>query len=246
MGQALNYLNGSIGNIVPANKYEKFGEYVALTFFGAPWGAHTKGEVENLVFAGLVRADVIDLDRMSDFELAMSLRCTTAKASTLRYTYELRTVGSPSPEELADHVKIDAYSLLGGNHEVVLVAEAKYWRDILTLRLAENELYYDTSFNRQRVKVPKKGLVECMPELFGAEAEEFVNKLDEAAQRLGIDGADGERRIKALKQLVEKTVTGAVTTKAQKFLLSSVDNTVDRIPVLLPRVVELISANLGA
>lgn len=185
-------------------RHAEFGAAVRARLFESPFGSLPKSELEILLFTELVQAKIIDLDQMSNFELARKLRCTPAKANNLLFNYRLRE--APNDEEatqkkLADVTKIVKNTKSSNDGEVTLNVEDRFWRDELINQLKRQNIFTDTSFNRERLTLDAKLFYKACPDLFGGAGNEIANAAKSANSKRG----------KFAKNLISSLATGATT-----------------------------------
>lgn len=185
-------------------RHAEFGAAVHARLFESPFGSLPKSELEILLFTELVQAKIIDLDQMSSFELARKLRCTPTKANNLLFNHRLRE--APNDEEarqnkLADVTKIVKNTKNSNDGEVTLNVEDRFWRDELINQLKRQNIFTDTSFNRERLTLDAKLFYKACPDLFGRAGNEIANAAKSANSRRG----------KFAKKLISNLSTGATT-----------------------------------
>lgn len=204
---------------------ENFGRHVFTEISTRAFGSISKNELELTYLSALVRSEIIDLDHLSNFELARKLLCTPSKASNLRFNYQIRVTenldAATLRNALAKHTVIVEVTApiekKGKKSEVILNVENKFWQDVLISEFKKAGIYSDTSFNRERVIVDTRVFLENAHTVFGLSRESIEGLLDE-------DG-EHEPRVELFQSALAKFTGGAiegvgstVTVAALKFL----------------------------
>jgi len=163
---------------------------------GAPFGSLTKSELEFEIFAALVDSGIIELDNSSNFDIARFLRCTMSKASSMIFQYQMRhgaEVDDPESWKLAllEHVKLVVSSIVKSNDTVEFVVEEKFWREAFINDLKKINVFSDTSFNREKVILDKKDLINHANDIFGENSSVITDAIQ-----------SGSRLTRRLKELL--------------------------------------------
>lgn len=186
----------------------KFGEAVHDQIMEAPFGSLPKSELELVLFSELIQSKIIDLDTSNNFDLARRLRCSPSKASNLVFNYRLRTISAETEEDVKQKlarvtkVAVDLKNTRDG--AVTLNVEDRFWRNELLNRLKKEEVFTDSTLNRERIVLDESKFFEVCPEVFGAHGVE----LQDAARRAA---KDKKATGKILKTMMSKMTGGAAS-----------------------------------
>lgn len=139
------------------------------------FGAISKSEVDNLVFALLIEAGALD-PKSQAYEIARDLNVTPAKARNLLFQWQLRTLGDGSA------LKADLISALGtvrfakeGNL-LVFGIESPLLREELRSRLKRMGVYADASFSAEIVRMSVKHFVEFLDAFLDQETKKTMHR----------------------------------------------------------------------
>jgi len=182
------------------------------------FGARSKTEVDNLVFALLVEAGAVD-PAARPFEIAQKLNITIAKAKALVVTWQMRRV--TTHEQLEERLlqqftklrfqKDGTYVALGIGDTLV--------REYFVSELQNLEIYPDRSFAGEIVRVPLDGFLEYIARSAKKNAVDAVRTQLIKAKITPDTSAKGiikEVVVKAAQKIGEKAVGKAAETAVDK------------------------------
>ena len=163
------------------------------------FGAISKSEVDNLVFALLIEAGALD-PKSQAYEIARDLNVTPAKARNLLFQWQLRSLGDGSA------LKDDLIAALGtvrfakeGNL-LVFGIESPLLREELRSRLKHMGVYADASFSAEIVRLSVKHFVEFLDSFLDQETKKAMHRA------LVKDGQIKDRSFKAVAFRILKGV----------------------------------------
>ncbi|WP_422114737.1 hypothetical protein [Brachybacterium sp. UNK5269] len=186
-------------------KTTEFGRGVYNQIWQAPFGSLPKSELEILLFTELVRSGIVDLDTVSNFDLARELRCSPTRASNLVFSYRLREAGEAEEYEvkqkLAEVTKIVTDLKNSRSGSVTLNVEDRFWQNELINRMKKSGVYTDSAFNRERVVVDEKSFFNACPDLFGDQGRRLKTEANKAARK----------KQEVLASLLKKAAGGSAT-----------------------------------
>ena len=133
-----------------------------LEVFAKPaFGAISKTEVDNLVFALLIEVGALD-PKSQVYEIARDLNVTPAKARNLLFQWQLRSMGDGNA--LKDDLIATLRSVRFANEGNLLVfgIESPLLREELRSRLKRMGVYADASFSSEIVRLSVKHFVEFL------------------------------------------------------------------------------------
>lgn len=160
--------------------------------FAAPaFGAISKTEVDNLVFALLIEVGALD-PKSQVYEIARDLNVTPAKARNLLFQWQLRSVGDGTA--LKDDLMAALKSVRFANEGNLLIfgIESPLLREELRSRLKRMGVYADASFSSEIVRFSVKHFVEFLDVLLDKETKKAMH------QALIKDGQIKDKSFKAV------------------------------------------------
>ena len=141
----------------------RFADVVLERLASAPFGTVPKRELDVAIFTGLIRAGAID-PMAPQFQIARQLGITPGRVRSLLYAYRLaESSATQEVTVLLDRVRLVSLDAKG---DAVLNIEDAYDRDVFTATLKEHGVFTDTSFNRERVTLPTKALLDMLDTVF--------------------------------------------------------------------------------
>ena len=165
----------------------RFADAVLERVASAPFGTVPKRELDVAIFTGLIRAGAID-PLAPQFQIARQLGITPGRVRGLLYAYRLAEAGDTQEVAvLLDRVRLVSLDPKG---DAVLNIEDAYDRDVFTATLKEHGVFTDTSFNRERVTMPAKALLDVLDTVFA----DAPSELGEQADALRAAAKGGELR----------------------------------------------------
>ena len=137
----------------------------------------------------MVESGLLNLEEMSNFQLARILKCSPTRASTLVFNYRLRVTADDKQQlgaQLAKVTKIVPNQRNSRGGEVTLNVEDRFWRNELVDQLKRNGVYSDTSFNRERIVLDETSFFKACETVFGAQGKEIIkeSKMTSGKRRL--------------------------------------------------------------
>ena len=155
------------------------------------FGALSKTEVDNLVFALLIEAGALD-PKSQIYEIARDLNVTPAKARNLLFQWQLRSVRDADAltDDLVEAVRSVRFAKDGDL--LVFGIESPLLREEFRSRLKRTGVYADTSFSSELVRLPLQHFVEFL--------DSFVDEEKKQTIRRGLvrDGRLKDRSFRAL------------------------------------------------
>lgn len=186
------------------NQLLEFGDAIYNRILEAPFGSLPKSELEIILFEAHIRAKMIDIESLSNFELACRLQCSPSKASNLVFNYRLRNVPrkpADMQEKLANVTKVVTNRKNSKDGEVTLNVDDRFWRGELVNQLKKANVFADTSFNPERITLDEKHFLKACPDLFGDAGREISDAVKKANRDKG----------QFFKDLMGNLATGAAT-----------------------------------
>ena len=163
------------------------------------FGAISKTEVDNLVFALLIEVGALD-PKSQAYEIARDLNVTPAKARNLLFQWQLRSLGDGTA------LKDDLIAALGtvrfakeGNL-LVFGIESPLLREELRSRLKRMGVYADTSFSSELVRLSVKHFVDFLDAFLDEDTKKAMH------QALIDDGQLQDKSFKAVAFRILKGV----------------------------------------
>ena len=198
-----------------AEKAKRFSRKFVEVYCEPAFGAISKAEVDNLVFALLI--DVGALDPKSQvYEIARDLNVTPAKARNLLFQWQLRSMGDGNA--LKDDLIAALKSVRFANEGELLIfgIESPLLREELRSRLKRMGVYPDTSFSSEMVRLSVKHFAEFLDVFLDKEAKKAM------LEALIKDGQIKDKSFKAiafrvLKGIANKAVGAAGDELADLF-----------------------------
>ena len=147
-----------------------------LEVFAKPaFGAISKTEVDNLVFALLIEVGALD-PKSQVYEIARDLNVTPAKARNLLFQWQLRSMGDGNA--LKDDLIAALRSVRFANEGNLLVfgIESPLLREELRSRLKRMGVYADASFSSEIVRLSVKHFVEFLDASLDKDAKKAMHR----------------------------------------------------------------------
>ena len=157
------------------DKAKRFSIGLVEGFARPAFGAISKSEVDNLVFALLIEAGAFD-PKSQAYEIARDLNVTPTKARNLLFQWQLRSLGDGSA------LKDDLIAALGtvrfakeGNL-LVFGIESPLLREELRSRLKHMGVYADASFSAEIVRLSVKHFAEFLDSFLDRETKKAMHR----------------------------------------------------------------------
>lgn len=138
------------------------------------FGAISKTEVDNLVFALLIEVGALD-PKSQAYEIARDLNITPAKARNLLFQWQLRSMGDGTAlkEDLVAALKSVRFEKDGDR--LAFGIESPLLREELRSRLKHMGVYADASFSPEIVRLSVKHFVEFLDSFLDQKAKDSMH-----------------------------------------------------------------------
>ncbi len=144
-----------------SDKAKLFSEKFVEGFTNPAFGTLSKAEVDNLVFALLIKVDALN-PKSQAYEIARDLNVTPAKARNLLFQWQLRNMGDGPAlkEDLVAALKTVRFTKEGDL--LAFGIESPLLREELRSSLKRMGIFADASFSSEIVRLPVKHFVEFL------------------------------------------------------------------------------------
>jgi hypothetical protein len=158
-----------------ADQARRFSRRFVEAFATPAFGAISKTEIDNLVFALLVDVGALEPNAQV-YEIARDLNVTPAKARNLLFQWQLRSMGDGAA--LKDDLMTALTSVRFANEGNLLVfgIESPLLREELRSRLKRMGVYADASFSSEMVRLSVKHFVDFLDVFLDKETKESTHR----------------------------------------------------------------------
>jgi hypothetical protein len=151
----------------------KFTTAFITGYLSPAFGAHSKSEIDRLVFSCLVEAGAIDPDAPA-YDLARALNVTPTRVRNLVLNWQLRSKSQQIDmrDEIVAALKKTRFS--GDGKSLTFGVESPLLKEEITARLKRKGVFTDASFSKELLKLPIDAFVEFLDELVDDKTKEQV------------------------------------------------------------------------
>lgn len=151
----------------------KFTTAFITGYLSPAFGAHSKSEIDRLVFSCLVEAGAIDPDAPA-YDLARALNVTPTRVRNLVLNWQLRSRSQQIDmrDEIVAALKKTRFS--GDGKSLTFGVESPLLKEEITARLKRKGVFPDASFSKELLKLPIDAFVEFLDELVDDKTKEQV------------------------------------------------------------------------
>jgi hypothetical protein len=140
-----------------------------------------KSELELMIFKAFVQSGLVDL-KETDFAIAVQLRVSTRKITSLRYSYRVQTaMKGSSPKELLDSIVL--MSVDESANRVSVSIDDNFFREHIVSELKYLGVAGDGSFNRAVLVVDADKFLQVLKKLSGKDGESLQKQVNSAIRR---------------------------------------------------------------
>jgi hypothetical protein len=156
----------------PANAAKFTAAFIAA-YASPAFGAHSKSEIDLLVFSCLIEAGAIDPEA-PEYDIARALNITPARVRTLILNWQLRSMPAQSDLRAAIIEALKKTRFSNDGKLLTFGVESPLLKEEITARLKRKGVFPDASFSKELVKLPADAFVEFLDEIVDDETKKQV------------------------------------------------------------------------
>ena len=153
----------------PANAAKFTAAFIAA-YASPAFGAHSKSEIDLLVFSCLIEAGAIDPEA-PEYDIARALNITPARVCTLILNWQLRSMPAQSDLRAAIIEALKKTRFSNDGKLLTFGVESPLLKEEITARLKRKGVFPDASFSKELVKLPADAFVEFLDEIVDDETK---------------------------------------------------------------------------
>lgn len=199
--------NGSVGNVPPSSS-ERVLANLLCSFLMPSFGSQSKNEMLLDVFAALDAVGYIKVSELSaveekslTFELVKKLRVTNAKARSLIYSHNLRTIKPEALKEKAQK-QLSKPVFKQDGQTVFFEITDPYLADYIKDQARHNDILADGSFSPTVVTVSYEGFAKLVDAIWDDSAPDEVNQFVKQLENAIGAREDREKLLEELAELI--------------------------------------------
>ena len=159
-----------------------FAERIATAYLDPAFGAHSKTEIDLLVFDALVRASVVDPEGPI-YDISRAFNITTARARNLVLNWQLRSTDREADLRSALVRALQKTRFAKDGTLLTFGIESPLLREDIAARLKLMGVFADDTFSREIIRLPVDAFVDFLASLVDDKTkEEFRKRLVKGKQ----------------------------------------------------------------
>lgn len=139
------------------------------------FGARSKSEIDLLVFTCLIEAKAIDPE-LPNYDIARALNITPARARSLIFNWQLRTVAKDSDLRPALVTALKKTHFNSDGTLLTFGVESPLLQEEITARLKSKGVFSDASFAKEIVRLPVDAFVEFRDDIVDEDTKKGVKE----------------------------------------------------------------------